>query len=127
MYSQLFFFFTLHFTYIQHKFDFEDGLDFDIVNEIHIFGPRGRIKRLIIHFSKQEIFKSHLTPSSCSFMMTVSQDIFNKCITCFVYEVRRKGIIYSKTYFSSLFTSCLGIKVRVTKVDIFFAKVSNSF
>lgn len=28
----------------QHQFDFKDGLDFDIVNEIYIFSPRGRIK-----------------------------------------------------------------------------------
>lgn len=46
---------------------------------------------------------------------------------CVVYEVRRKGIIYCKTYLFSLFTPCLGIKVRLTKVDSFFSpKVSNS-
>lgn len=47
--------------------------------------------------------------------MTISQDIFNICITCVVYEVRRKGIIYSKTYFFSLFTPCLGIKSQSNK------------
>lgn len=76
------------------------------------------------YFSKQEIFEFHLTNIRlqfllCSFMMTICQDIFNICITCLVYEVRRKGIIYSKTYFLSLFTSCLGIKVRVTKLVLF--------
>lgn len=50
-----------------------------------------------------------------SCMMTISQDIFNICITYIVYEVRRKGIIYSKTYFFSLFTPCLGIKSQSNK------------
>lgn len=72
-----------------------------------------------------------LTALLLSCMMTVSQDIFNICIMCVVYEVRRKGIIYYKTYFFSLFTPCLELKV--TKVFFsflllfFFAKVSNSF
>lgn len=48
-------------------------------------------------------------------MVTISQDIFNICITCIVYEVRRKGIIYSKTCFFSLFTPCLGIKSQSNK------------
>lgn len=50
-----------------------------------------------------------------SCMMTISQDIFNICITYIVYEVRRKGIIYSTTYFFSLFTPCLGIKSQSNK------------
>lgn len=86
--------------------------------------------------NKIYFFKSHLIPSSTCFasplpsvtgkqtadncflfscVMTISQDIFNICITCVVYEVRRKGIIYSKTYFFSLFTPCLGIKSQSNK------------
>lgn len=79
----------------QHKFDFKDGLDFE--NEIYVFSPRGRIKRLIIlqqtrniQVSSHSIIYIWLLFLLCSFMMTVSQDIFNICITCFVYEVRRK-------------------------------------
>lgn len=55
--------------------------------------------------------------------------IFNICIMCVVNEVRRKGIIYSKTYFFSLFTLCLGIKSQSNKSrkKVVFAKVSNSF
>ncbi len=62
-----------------------------------------------------------------SCMMTISQDIFNIFITCVVYEVRRKGIIYSKTYFFSLSTPCLGVKSQSNKSRFFFffAKVSN--
>lgn len=69
-------------------------------------------KRLIIHkrVSFHSIIYILLLLLLCSCMMTIRQDIFNICITCVVYEVRRKGIIYSKTYFFSLFTHCLGIK-----------------
>lgn len=61
-----------------------------------------------------------LTALLLSCMMTISQDIFNICIMCVVYEVRRKGIIYYKTYFFSLFTPCLEIKSQSNKSVFFF-------
>lgn len=50
------------------------------------------------------------------FMVTICQDICKICMTFFVYEVRKKSIIYSKTCCFSLFTISLGIKVRVTNI-----------
>lgn len=71
--------------------------------------------RLIVEVSSHSITYIWLLLLLFSCMMTVSQDIFNICITCVVYEVRRKGIIYSKTCFFSLFTPCLGIKSQSNK------------
>lgn len=123
----LFFYYSLHiFSFLLH---FKQHDVFDLTMGCIL----RKEKRLIIHkrVSFHSIISILLLLLLCSCMMTIRQDIFNICITCVVYEVRRKGIIYSKTYFFSLFTHCLGIKKsqsnKSRKNVFFFAKVSNSF
>lgn len=82
--------------------------------------------------SPLNVLQKKLTDVNYFFDENMLGDIFNICITFVMYDMKRKGIIYSKTHFFSLFTPCVGIKFRVTKAEkdilfFFFAKVSDSF